>query len=333
MRASAALASLAFVAETLVSLSASAVRPSYCSELQPDRHRNQVGTVLITTASSEDAVTIDGGSLGTGPSLVINVAPGKHVVTITAVKGRSLTREFVLRADQVVVVGLPGTALTRPGAPLLSSTILGSFDECDGTLTGQHVQPGRLADAEELTRWRCDPRLAPHLPSPGALMARFEASCRSGVAAACRQAGHQWTLQAGHRYADLDKAQALFRRGCQLGDADACGELAELIHRPGAGPTELAEAAALRQRACDGGDLASCERLGYALIPAQATARDRERAVPYLVRACEGGGFYPCESARRVQLQLACQKGDHGACELLDPTDSVRVAAEPPAQP
>jgi hypothetical protein len=318
----------ALAASTSVSLSAHAARPSFCSEQQPDRHRGQVGTVLITTASAEDAVAIDDASLGKGPVLVLNVEPGKHKVTITPVKGGGLTRAFELRAGQLEVVGLPGTALTRPHAPLLSRTALGYFDECDGMLTGQRAQPGRQMQAAELARLRCDPRLAPLLPTTAAMQARFEAACRSGVGAACRDAGDQWSDSVGHRDPDLDQAKAWYRRGCTLGDAAACGALAELLDGTDVGPVGHAEAASLRERACDGGDLVSCERIGYSLLPPRASVADRERGVRYLVRACEGGGYSPCESARRVQLQLACQKGDHGACELLDPTDSVRVAAE-----
>jgi hypothetical protein len=325
----ASLSLLALLACASMGSPAHARRPPFCSSVEPDRFRAQAGIVLVTTASADDAVSFDETPIAKGPVLVRNVAPGKHTVVITPITGAPLRREILVRGGHTDVIGLPNTSLSRAGAPLLSETSAGGFDMCDRTLLSHAPGPAEPLDAEQLARLRCDPALAPHLPTTASLLARVEAACTAGDAVACRRAGDQWSNDAGERERDSAKAAPRYRRGCELGDAHACGVFAESLEHGEGVPRDVTAAAAFRERACSGGDKHSCDRIGTALL-ATGADRDRARALPYLIKACEDGSYYVCQAAQRTQLQLSCARGDHEACELLAPDDPVRRSAEEP---
>lgn len=300
-----------------------AAPPSFCSSENTD-HRpipglGPVGTILVTTSSADDAVTVDGFAIGKGPVLLQLVSVGKHRVAIVPVNGAGLAQEIDVVAQEVHVVGPPDTGLARPLAPALSDAVLGDFTEHGNWTADVQPKASMPTDARRLATLRCDPTLTRLLPTPASVIGPSEAACQRGDGEACRVAGERWTQRIDDRFPDSVKAAARFKRGCALGNVGACVELARCLEHGEGLRRDVAASKALRHRLCAEGDGDTCALLGMRLLPLNPTTKDDNLALPWLTKACELRSFYGCHNARQAQLRLSCARGDGGACELLHP--------------
>ena len=152
-----------------------------------------------------------------------------------------------------------------------------------------------------------------------------EAQCLKSDASACAAAGRRHARGDGVAR-DPGKALALFRRGCDGGDAESCAELgamyedahedalahgllpAELRRRPCARLRPARRAVRQRPRraarrrqggrdvplACNGGEPSGCLELGRAYEAGRGVPRDDGRAVAIYRRGCDGGSQAMC---------------------------------------
>jgi acyl-CoA synthetase (AMP-forming)/AMP-acid ligase II len=144
---------------------------------------------------------------------------------------------------------------------------------------------------------------------------------------------------------DPVRAQELYQRACQNGDADSCGALEPLpepaVEPAGAAepPAPAAPASSLGDRlaeACDQGDNAACADLGARSTHGDGVPRDTALAARLFQRACANGAMEACtdlgilyevgegvsrdETRAERLFQLACNggAGDERACGLLE---------------
>jgi len=137
----------------------------------------------------------------------------------------------------------------------------------------------------------------------------FERSCAAGNADDCVSGALLLaTIQVA---AKRTRLLAMYRRGCELGDGEACGLLAD------APESRLDERATVRQRACDHGQIAAC--LAIATDAAHAHAAGAAQLLSRAIANARGG----------------CALGDEHACiavaklvgsDVVSDADASRLA-------
>jgi hypothetical protein len=329
------IAALCSFAALLATVPAMASPPGYCRRLGYSPQRRGGGDVLITGLGATDGATFDGSHPVVGPLLLLGVPAGTHRVVITPEgHGDAIQTVVVVAGRSAVVRPAPrgGTASRQPGRSH-RLFVAGAAQLSTPRVTGTSADRPRLSPvrirADDLARFHCDPVLDPHLPPVQALLAETEAACARDEGWACALAAEQWFGEVGVRRRDPAQAVARLEHACRLGVGDACEEFARMLAIGNGVAKDPERAAAVLEATCrDGaGHAKSCAARAWALLPDTPTHEDRARAAPFLHRACAiDPGF--CSAARELQLRSSCGHGDHGACELLLPDDSVRVARE-----
>ena len=145
------------------------------------------------------------------------------------------------------------------------------------------------------------------------LEADATAACERGDARACTTLGTGYE-QSGP--SDRPRAAVFYRKGCDLGHAEACGRIASLHQRGAAMPKDEAQAAALYVKACEGGDAGSCAHAAYRYLMGDGVVRDTARAVALYERGCQGADARAC-----LNLGNAYMGGEAGL-----PRDFARAA-------
>jgi TPR repeat protein len=84
--------------------------------------------------------------------------------------------------------------------------------------------------------------------------------------------------------ADAAQAAALYRQGCDGGNAPGCTNLGFLYETGTGVVADAAQAAALYRQGCDGGNAVGCFNLGA--MAYNQTPRDRETARDHFTTAC-----------------------------------------------
>ena len=152
-------------------------------------------------------------------------------------------------------------------------------------------------------------------------------SCAGGWAEACRIAGAYALKQTSVQGVQVD---ALFRRGCRGGDAEACWSLGSL-YRDGVGvPKNAAEAARWLSLSCDGDAKLGCSQYAALLDSGRGIPADPARALALLTGGCDRGrpsacadlamDYFEGHSVPRdptkgmALLERGCQLGDAGTC-------------------
>jgi TPR repeat protein len=180
---------------------------------------------------------------------------------------------IVVATAHVAAAGPPsGYRCGADGAPLRGK----------GCQCGKDKVDARDADDNAI----CVRQAKPVRPRPPAApvdrTAEQDARCRAGNAAACTLAarGYARNDSASH---DPGKAQALYRRACDGGDAEGCAELGavyEAIH-------EDTTAQGLYQQSCLAGHARGCASLGALYAAGRGSARDDAKAVAMFRKACD----------------------------------------------
>lgn len=309
---------------------AAASPPGYCRTLgRPSSYRGG-GPVLVATSSDRETISIDGTDTVGGPLLVVGLSLGKHRIVVHPETGAPKKLAFDLGADRRALIVPAGATLGRQRSFRLSLVGVAALREVGDEAPAVVKAPRLVARpirADDLARFHCDPVLGPRLPPVSALLAATEAACDRDEAAACATAAEQWFSEVGVRPRSPEKAVARLEHACRLGVADSCEVLARMVEIGNGARKDPERAARLLEDTCRGGHAKSCATRSWALLPSSPTLTDRERAAPLMQQACAlDSGF--CGPAREQQLRLACGRGDRGACELLLPGDSVRVAIE-----
>jgi uncharacterized protein len=116
--------------------------------------------------------------------------------------------------------------------------------------------------------------------------------------------------------ATRDDAVALYRRGCELGAANACTNYgAHLLHGTGSLVADEACAARLHRRACDVGEPWGCGMVGRALAEGTGVEADLDRARHLLEGTCERLAGFPC--------WVLGQLREEGAFGAVDPAGAL----------
>lgn len=195
-------------------------------------------------------------------------------------------------------------------------------------------------DAEALYRIACDAGspagcaglgrvLAPDRKRTEEAVTALQKGCELESASACTQLG--LLAQAGRHRMDVDPA-AVFERGCDQGEPEACYQLGASLAGEQVAPTDSPAYAAF-ETACDSGQMAACEAVGQAHL-ARGTHYEAGIAAPHLDRACDAGRTDACaalgsmykagngvERDRKKGRELLVKAGE------LQPVKHVRLGA------
>jgi TPR repeat protein len=163
------------------------------------------------------------------------------------------------------------------------------------------------------------------------------AACRAGIAEACVALGRMYTGTKLTPFS-LDHGEPYYKSACDLGDGAACGVLGTLLQAGApSSPGFYARqerAATLHARGCELGRADSCFALAEMLTTGEGISRDASRVATLLERGCIAGSAEACYRfatrrdaggnlilgdaaiARRLMLK-ACAGGDFQPCKAL----------------
>ena len=153
---------------------------------------------------------------------------------------------------------------------------------------------------------------------------QLDEACAKNDVEACRNLGVMYAQGRGVER-NVERAIALFRIGCDAGNAPACNNLGLLLaENVGDAPSDSEDA---YRKACDGGSALGCRNLGLVLSRRDPPDTDGARAA--FTRACDAELPPACtnlgllasaahEDDRAVQLfQGACDAGDPVGCRYM----------------
>src|SRR5208282_4281277 len=113
----------------------------------------------------------------------------------------------------------------------------------------------------------------------------FQRACELGFAEACGQLGRLFRLYDSGIGHDLPRAARYFARGCNGGDPLSCSWLAQMLVGGIGVARDVAHGAVLAKSACDGGEGSGCTTLGYILESGAVGAPDIVSATHYYAQA------------------------------------------------
>lgn len=166
-----------------------------------------------------------------------------------------------------------------------------------------------------------------HLCSPEDLI-DCKAQCDAGEPGSCNNFAIL-VLKGTGTPADPAKAEQLFARSCEAGNATACVNLAVRFYE--SNPTQ---AAALAERACADGHALGCEIVGELSHFGRGVPKDTRKALRYYKAACDGGDQAGCtntglllsgaatdvprnDALGAMYYKRACDGGESTACGNL----------------
>jgi uncharacterized protein len=200
-------------------------------------------------------------------------------------------------------------------------------------------------------RWLSEPPQAGRFPDAAGLSARLETerACLAGQRTQCFQVGLGFYFGREGFPRDLGRAAQAYRRGCDLGDAAACNNLADALAYGDGVERDVVRSASLYGRACRLGQALGCANSGQMFENGLGVFRDRARARELYQTACMSGDVYGCLHAEMLAAQdagapreaqralahwrRACARGSAKACAFVgimyeDGTDSMARDAD-----
>lgn len=137
-------------------------------------------------------------------------------------------------------------------------------------------------------------------------MGLYAKACDGGFGEACDDLSRVYAAGWGTVAKDDAKAYTHAKKGCELGNANACGQLGVLLVL-GVGVTKDAPTG-LRTvvAACEKGSAIACESAGSVLATGAGVAADGQRGVDFFQRACRMGLGRACRKA----ADLGAARGD-----------------------
>lgn len=181
-------------------------------------------------------------------------------------------------------------------------------------------------------RWAGEPLNANDTPDATELLARLEAehTCLLGQGDACFQVGLLFYFGREAYPLDRARAAAAFARGCDAGDARACGALGRSLAFADGVPRSPERAAAALAKACKLGEGLGCSTLGLLSERGDGIARDVVKARALYRDGCIAGDIYGClhadmlasdvasgSSHRHARWTAACSRGNPAACAFV----------------
>lgn len=156
-----------------------------------------------------------------------------------------------------------------------------------------------------------DSKLAPNMKYEDRKTAAFaflQKSCDAGYAAGCGQLAYAYDWGYGVKTDDA-KAESLFTKACNMGDALSCRLLANNFRSGNNGfKKDEAQAFALYSRACQLGHNDSCTEAAKQLEEGVGTPKDLDAAGAMLQKSCDAGNSWNCGRAadlKRKRTALA----------------------------
>lgn len=139
---------------------------------------------------------------------------------------------------------------------------------------------------------------------PAANIARvaalLRAACDTGYGKACADLGRLYAVGQGSVRKDEEQGYGLAKRGCELGDADACAAVGLMTFLGTGVAKDKAAGLALFLAACEKGSGDGCDSAGRALASGEVGTPDPARAVDLFQRACKMGYGPACRQAADV---------------------------------
>jgi TPR repeat protein len=180
-------------------------------------------------------------------------------------------------------------------------------------------------------RWTGEALNASDTPDAPELFARMEAqrTCLLGQGDACFQVGLLFYFGRESYPRDRARAAAAFARGCDAGDARACGALGRSLAFGDGVARATDRAAVTLAKACKYGDGLGCSTLGLLAERGDGVARDPSRARVLYRAGCSAGDVYGCLHAdmlaasgasrarRYAAWTAACARGEGRACAFV----------------
>jgi hypothetical protein len=144
----------------------------------------------------------------------------------------------------------------------------------------------------------------------------LECACDGAIAEACGALGASYESD-GAEPRDDERASALFKRGCELGDAWGCTNYGTSLSKGRGLPRDLAESHRVYRRGCDLGDGIACTDAAVQLGLGRLGAPDLAGAKALFRRGCDLGDQPACR-------QLASLEDP--AAPVQSPQESARAA-------
>jgi hypothetical protein len=194
---------------------------------------------------------------------------------------------------------------------------------------------GIVLDCAAAKQWLDAIHHAADVPHGEDLGARLDLqrACLSGVAQPCYDLGGLFDRGSGGLPADGPHAAEAFARGCNLGLAEACDSLGDVLWYGRGVAQDRSRSAASFERACHLGLSNGCANLGFAVDFTARSGRDRARARALYRDACTAGSVYACLHVAMLDVQTtsglrdpkeafarwsaACDRGDARACAFV----------------
>lgn len=166
-----------------------------------------------------------------------------------------------------------------------------------------------------------------------AALSGFDRACAGGFQRGCvAAAGYYRSALSGVQ--DLPRALDTLRRACDVGEADGCGDLAEMLYQGQGTAPDLAAARRYYRLGCErGGRALNCFNIGLMTLKGIGGPPDRLAGFDYYHRACRLGSEKACTnlafeyaqndwnpedlSIGKGLFKMACDKGEMIACKNL----------------
>ena len=122
----------------------------------------------------------------------------------------------------------------------------------------------------------------------------YRKACDVGHAQSCGNLGEMYG--AGRGVAKVEaKAVELYRKGCDAGNGSSCGNLGVMYGAGRGVAKDDAKAVELYRKGCEAGNGSSCGNLGVMYADGRGVAKNDAKAVELYRKACEGGNTSFCE--------------------------------------
>jgi TPR repeat protein len=134
--------------------------------------------------------------------------------------------------------------------------------------------------------------------------------CLSGEAEMCATIAVNFHYGRSGFPRDLAKADAAYMRGCALGSALACNNLADALYYGDGAPRDSARACQIYDRACRLGEALGCGNLGFCFERGDGVTHDAARARELYRQSCTARQVYSCLHLDMMAVQGAGAPSD-----------------------
>ena len=134
-------------------------------------------------------------------------------------------------------------------------------------------------------------------PLPAKAAALYKVGCDAGDAASCDHLG-VCAIKGLGIARDYHRAKVSFRKACQAGLGRGCTHLGLVYHRGLKVVKSLKKAAVYYRKGCAAGDARGCGYLGLLTLKGEGVRRNPKRAKKLLDRACKAGLSFACATAK-----------------------------------